>query len=78
MRVPLALGAINDRLAAWSIGHIPYWNSSPAPAGLFSFNQAMTPRAQDIYSATLIIGAILIVWGGMAWLLVEEAVRLFN
>ena len=32
----------------------------------------MTPRAQDIYSATLIIGAILIVWGGMAWLLVEE------
>jgi hypothetical protein len=38
----------------------------------------MTPRAQDIYSATLIIGAILIVWGGMAWLLVEEYVRLFN
>jgi hypothetical protein len=29
-------------------------------------------------TATLIIGAILIVWGGMAWLLVEEAVRLFN
>jgi hypothetical protein len=24
------------------------------------------------------MGAILIVWGGMAWLLVEEAVRLFN
>jgi hypothetical protein len=38
----------------------------------------MTPRAQDIYSATLMMGAILIVWGGMAWLLVEEAVRLFN
>jgi hypothetical protein len=38
----------------------------------------MTRRAQDIYSATLIIGAVLIVWGGMAWLLVEEAARLFN
>jgi len=38
----------------------------------------MTPRAQDIYSATLMMGAILIVWVGMAWLLVEEAVRLFN
>ena len=42
------------------------------------FVTTMTPRAQDIYSATLMMGAILIVWGGMAWLLVEEAVRLFN
>jgi len=38
----------------------------------------MTPRAQDIYSTTLMMVAILIVWGGMAWLLVEEAARLFN
>ena len=38
----------------------------------------MMRRAQDIYFATLLIGAILIVWGGMAWLLVEEAARLFN
>ena len=58
------------RLATSRIG-----NSSPAPAGIFV---TMTRRAQDIYSATLMMGAILIVWGGMAWLLVEEAVRLFN
>jgi hypothetical protein len=38
----------------------------------------MTRRTKDIYSATLIIGAILIVWGGMAWLLVDEVARLFN
>ena len=42
------------------------------------FFVTMTRRAQDIYSATLIIGAILIVWGGMAWLLVDEVARLFN
>ena len=57
--------------------HSAIGNLAPLRRGFFIY-QAMTPRAQDIYSATLIIGAILIVWGGMAWLLVEEAVRLFN
>jgi hypothetical protein len=38
----------------------------------------MKPRAQDIYSTTLMMVAILIVWGGMAWLLVEESVGLFK
>jgi hypothetical protein len=38
----------------------------------------MTSRAQNIYSATFIIGAILMVWGGIAWLLIEGVMRLLN
>ena len=51
----------------------------PASAGLFrQLKRAMTSRAHNLYSATFIIGAILMVWGGIAWLLIEGAMRLLN
>jgi hypothetical protein len=56
-------------------------SSWPLPrfGGAFSSTEASHDEPCTKYlSATFIIGAILMVWGGIAWLLIEGVMRLLN